>query len=365
MTSGGGLAPHPRCDVVAAVQQGNALRAAGRLQEAIAYYRKAIALHAECSPCHFNLGIALREAGDPRGAVVAFRHAARSDARNFDAVQNVVATIATAVEAGAPPLFPRAEAPGAPGRAPVSIVVCSVEPDRLARMQASYRAALGAREHEFIVIRDAKSLSEGYGRGLRAARHPIVVFSHDDVEILSPGAFEAFDAALERHDIAGLVGSTRVSGPAALWTGHPHIHGWVAYPAQGAAFTATLFSLETGIIGRAESLDGLLFAARREAALSVGFDEKTFDGFHFYDLDFTYRAHLAGLRIAVTTQITAVHASAGSFDDAWRLYASRFLEKFPHLTEARGAHFAFSALLGSRERLLRFYDELRGLAALA
>ena len=357
--------PHRLRDAHAELRQGNALRSAGRLAEAIAAYRKAIWLHPEGGAGHYNLGIALRQARDWRGAALSFRRASQRDARDFDSVQNVVATLAAAIEEDAPRLFPRACAPMAQGRAPVSIVVCSIEAARLAAMRRNFRAALGDREHEFIVIHDARSLSEGYARGLRRSRFPTVVFSHDDVELASPRPFEAFDDALEHHDIVGPAGAALVRGPAVMWAGHPHLHGWVAYPAPDAASTATVFSLECGVLGGMQALDGMLFAARREAALKIGFDAATFDGFHFYDLDFTYRAHLAGLRLAVTTGIIAMHASVGGFDDEWRRYARRFMAKFPHLAAPKGDHHAYSARLASRPQVARFYDELRGLAAVA
>lgn len=362
----GALDPRQRLQAARdALNRGNTLRGTGDIAEAIRAYRRAAWLHPEGGPGHFNLGIALREAGDWRGAALAFRRAARCDARDFTAVQNVVTTIAGAVQADAPRLFPREVCAGAPGREPVSIIVCSIDPKRLAAMRANFTASLGARQHEFIVILDAASLSEGYSRGLRMARHPIVVFSHDDVELVSPRPFEAFDAALERHDIAGLTGARHVGGPAVMWAGHPHVHGWVAYPEPVEGCYATVFSLESGVIGEMKVLDGMLFAARREAALRVGFDAATFDGFHFYDIDFTYRAHLAGLRIAVTTEVIAMHASHGRFDEEWRRYAARFMAKFPHLRLPKGEHHAYAAPLSSRTRMARFYNELRGLAAIA
>lgn len=311
----------------------------------------------------FNEGLALHAARDWRGAALAFRRAARRDPRDFDPVQNVVASIAAAVASDAPPLFPLERAALPQGRAPLSIVVCSVDPQRLAAMERNFRAALGEREHEFIVIGDARSLSEGYGRGLQGSRYPTVVFSHDDVELLSPGPFEALDAALERHDIVGLAGASRVAGPAVMWAGHPHVRGWVAYPRPDAGYSATVFSLDCGVLPGMQALDGMLFAARRDAALATGFDAATFDGFHFYDLDFTYRAHLAGLRLAVTTGITALHESRGAFDDSWRRYAERFIAKFPQLAAPKGHHHAYGVQLASRAQVIRFYEELRGLAA--
>ena len=102
-------------------------------------------------------------------------------------------------------------------------------------------------------------------------------------------------------------------GPAVMWAGHPHLRGFVAMPVDGdpAAIGTSTFALECGVLGGMQALDGFWFAARREAALAVGFDGATFDGFHFYDLDFTYRAHLAGLRVAVTTDIVCLHRSHG------------------------------------------------------
>ncbi|HSN22197.1 MAG TPA: tetratricopeptide repeat protein, partial [Usitatibacter sp.] len=188
-----------------AVSEGNRLRKEGRLAEAVSAYRRAVALSPEAGDAHYNLGIALREAGELREAALEFRAAARLDPRDMDAVQNVVETLARAAERGAR-LFPAVAAAPPPSAAPFSIVVCSAHDDRLARMQASFRAALAGRDHEFVVIRDARSLSEGYQRGLAAARHERVVLCHDDVELASADPFAALQRALEGHNIVGLAG---------------------------------------------------------------------------------------------------------------------------------------------------------------
>lgn len=352
-------------DALAAVSEGNALRKTGRVADAVSAYRRAVELAPALATGHYNLAIALRQQGDLRAAALAFRTAARLDPNDMDAVQNVVETIGLAVDRGAPRLFAPPE-PLAPVRAaPVSVVVCSIAPPRLEAMQRNYRAALGAREHEFVVIRDASSLCEGYQRGLAAARHETVVFSHDDVELASPRPFEALDRALAKHDLVGVAGSRLLNGPGVTWAGQPHLRGGVAYPPQGPSgrWKATVYSLDTGIVGGIQALDGLVFAARREAARRVGFDAATFDGFHFYDVDFAYRAHLAGLAVAVTTEIVAVHASEGSFDDAWRGYAGRFRAKYPALDAPMGKAFYFGRELATREGVLRFYDEINGLGA--
>jgi hypothetical protein len=318
----------------------------------------------------YERGMGLYSRGELREAVIAFRDAARSEGSSrmrADAVQSVVTLVARNIEQGGVPFFPReSRESGTAGREPVSIVVCSNRGSTLHSMQRNFVAALGDREHEFIAIADARSLCEGYNRGLEKARHGIVVFSHDDVELVSPRAFDAIEQALAENHVAGLAGSGLVRGPAVMWAGHPHLRGFVAMPVPGDAHAckATLFSLECGVLDGMQALDGFFFAARRDAALSVGFDATTFDGFHFYDLDFTYRAALAGLRVAVTTDVVAIHHSLGNFGDVWQRYAPRFTAKFPALDGVRGSNEHYSARLASRENAVRFYEEIRGLAAI-
>jgi tetratricopeptide (TPR) repeat protein len=350
-------------EALAAFAAGNAARREGRIDEAIAAFRRAIVLDPGNGDGHYNLGIALRQRGELRGAALAFRDAARLAPKDLEAVQNAIDTIGMAVDAEVALFAEPVVVPDRPGE-PVSIVVCSIDPRRLEAVQCNFRQALGERPHEFVVIRDARSLCEGYQRGLEASRHELVVFSHDDVELASAHPFDALARALRDHDIVGLAGSRLVNGPGVTWAGHPHLYGGVGYPPQaaGQAWKATVYSLEQGVLGGMQALDGLLFAARRSAALRIGFDARTFDGFHFYDVDFTYRAHLAGLRVAVVTGVVAIHASVGQFDEVWKRYAERFRAKYPALDAPLGMHFFFGRDFATRDRMLRFYAELRGLA---
>ena len=64
----------------------------------------------------------------------------------------------------------------------------------------------------------------------------------------------------------------------------------------------------------------------------------------------------------MTTEVAAIHASAGQFDSAWNRYAARFLQKNPGLTARVGPHHSYGARLASREHIRRFHDELNGLA---
>ena len=349
------------------MKRGAELRRDGNLDAARVAFEEAARIAPVSGAAHFNLALVLRDLGQPREAVLEFRAAARLDPNDFDAVQNAVLTIAVAVREGRT-LF-RAQTP-IPASSPsntgagVSIIVCSIDSERLGRFRANVEGHLRGREHEVIAIGDARSLSEGYGRGLARARHEIVVFSHDDVELVSNDPFDAIEAALAGHDIVGLVGSRLASGPAVLWAGHPHLHGWITYPGrEGPGWNTAVMSLESGVLGGMQALDGVFIAARREPARRLGFDSDTFNGFHFYDLDFTYRAHRAGLSLAVTTSVEAIHVSEGKFEDTWRHYAQRFHAKFPDLNAERSPAHWYGAHFAKREELGAFFAELRALGS--
>ena len=82
------------------------------------------------------------------------------------------------------------------------------------------------------------------------------------------------------------------------------------------------------VVDEVQALDGVFFAARAEVARALRFDAVTFDHFHLYDLDFSFRAYLKGYRLAVCRDLLLVHTSSGSFDPRWNDYRLRFEAKF-------------------------------------
>jgi len=337
---------------------GVALTRLGRAVEALGYLHQAAALVPTSAPVHLALGNALLRAGDPAGARQAFERSlaldpsplarfrlaealresgeleaaaaqfarvAREQATDFEAMHRFVQCVAAVAPAEARSV---AHEP-APTLGPVCIGMCTIRPERAARARASLERALGSAEVSFELVTDARSLAEAYNRILDRSRAEHVILCHDDIDVATPSLDAALARAFAQADVVGVAGADRVTGPAVLWAGHPHLHGQVAYPRE-EGFEAAPLSLRRGVVAGMQALDGV-FLAIGPAARAHRFDARTFDGFHFYDLDFTYRAHLAGLRLAVTTDVLLVHDSEGTFGEQWNAYAQRFLAKFPAL----------------------------------
>jgi hypothetical protein len=224
----------------------------------------------------------------------------------------------------APPDEPRYAGP--PQK--VSVIICSITPEKFARVSANYRSLLQEVPHEIIGIHDARSMCEGYNRGLRQATGDLLVFSHDDIEILAPDFADRLRNRLRQYALVGVAGTTQLAGRGWVYARWPHIHGQVGMPPDsGGGIAVTAFHMRGEATAGAQALDGLLLACRREVALDLQFDEATFDGWHLYDFDFSFRAWRAGMATAVCHDFLVVHASKGSFGADWLRYAQRFIAK--------------------------------------
>jgi hypothetical protein len=209
-----------------------------------------------------------------------------------------------------------------------SIIVCSINPARFAAVKAMYTAAMGDEPWELIGIHDARSLAEGYNRGFAASRGEIIIFSHDDVEVLNPGLPGRLRGHLKKNDLLGVAGTTKLIHSAWVWAAYPHIYGQVACPLEDGKIRVNIWAVPAPVVESIQAIDGVFMAARRSLLDRVRFDAATFDGFHHYDLDFSYGAHRAGFKVCVANDIGLLHISQGAFGETWAQSAKRFNEKW-------------------------------------
>ena len=301
---------------------GNALRHEGRLDEAAETYR-AVMQRAPSDDAQANL----ESTENLRRIESIGRHALADDRRlaSPTTLQTVVDRAADLARSGigAPTHDRICDAVNAPL---ISFVVCTITPAKLERLRASLDAALDGQRWELLPITDARSLCEGYARGFAQTRGELVVFCHDDIEILCERFHDRLVDALGGADVVGVAGTTQLNGPALGWAGAPHVHGAVTH-VDGDTLYPSLCSGFGPRLDGAQALDGLFIAARRGVVATIGFDAETFDGFDFYDVDFTYRAYKAGFRVRIQTDLHLLHASRGDFGPRYTFYSDRFRSK--------------------------------------
>lgn len=210
----------------------------------------------------------------------------------------------------------------------ISVIICSIDQTKFTAVEANYRRLLSGGEFEIIRIPDARSMCEGYNRGVAQSRGEVLVFSHDDIEIHAADFRTRLLDHLNHFDLIGVAGTTLLAGPALGWAGPPNVYGQLGqYVRAKNFFEAAIFSAPARRIGNMQALDGVFFAGHRRVIDATPFDEQIFTGFHHYDIDFTYRAFRAGFKLGVCCDLDLIHFSAGAFGDAWKQSAERFMQK--------------------------------------
>jgi GT2 family glycosyltransferase len=200
---------------------------------------------------------------------------------------------------------------------------------KFAQASMNYERLLAGYPHEIIGIHDATSLAEGYNRGMARAGGDILIFSHDDVLILDTGFAAKTSARLQDHDLLGFCGTDLLLGPGWVGAGPPHLVGAVAHVQERALLLTVYGIADWPVAGNIQALDGFCLMTTRVAARATGFDADAFDGFHLYDLDFSFAAHLAGYRLGVCCDMPLIHASTGNFRaPQFARAAQRFARKY-------------------------------------
>ena len=189
-----------------------------------------------------------------------------------------------------------------------------------------------------IVYENSKGLPEIYNQFLtKDYIEEYIVFVHDDVQIADIFTYDKLVEGLNRYDIIGLAGCTKIvntSYPAwhimAGWqdpdVGKKYSVGEVAHKFNDGNVTTSVYG---PIGGRALLLDGLLLGVKVESLLKSNctFDEDF--NFHHYDLSFCLRANQAKLKMG-TVQLFCTHAGIGDsmITEEWNQSAAKFKQKY-------------------------------------
>lgn len=211
----------------------------------------------------------------------------------------------------------------------VSVIICSINKTLARQVEKNIDETIGV-PWELILTDNTiqkKGIAHVYNQAAARARYGILCFVHEDVLFQTPSWGRTIQQYFEADPQLGLVGvagglykSKALSG---WWTGIPAID-----------CSNILFVDTNGQPGRAYAnpdpsvkfhhtvtADGVFMCTRRELWEARKFDEDVIDGFHFYDVDFSWgigRTH----KVAVTFEIDILHLTRwGNFGNDWMKYA--------------------------------------------
>lgn len=213
----------------------------------------------------------------------------------------------------------------------ISVIICSINAGKFARVSDCYRHLLADYPFEIIGIHDAKSLAGAYNAAMQRATGDILIFSHDDILILDNQFANKIVDRLKDYDLLGFAGTSRLIDGVWSSAGQPHIHGVISHAKTGSPrLTLDIFGVgQWPVVDGIQAMDGVCLITRRDVAEKIGFDALRFDGFHHYDADFSFAAHLTGFRLGVCCDIPLIHESSGVFgSDDHQKYEARFRDKY-------------------------------------
>ena len=246
----------------------------------------------------------------------------------------------------------------------LSFIICSINDERFDAICANIARCVTGITYEVVRARNAKSLTAAYNRGIEMSRGELLVFCHDDIEIMQADFGQRLLADFEQYDVFGVAGTSRMVDGYWGTAGQPLLFGQVLQKDQDKdGYTLYMFDFHDKPMPQIQGLDGLFIAARREAAEHIGFDQERFDGFHLYDADFSFRAHLAGLRVGVSRWILLFHQSHGDKNAEWQRGMDRFQEKFREVLPVdweSGPAYTLNVSVADKAGVLPAFMDIRG-----
>jgi hypothetical protein len=186
--------------------------------------------------------------------------------------------------------------------------------------------------YEYLPI-DGKGISSTaaiWNFGISRSSGDILVVIPEDVYFMKPNWGAVLEGKFADPGVAGVgVAGTQylpAGAPSLTAAGRPFIKGRVVYHLENGDFFAVVYSQELGDF-EVVACEGSFLALRRAHYGQVTFDQETFDGEHFADVDMCMQLRRCG-RLTVTTDIVVKRRSQVHFDKVWKEYSRRFGAKW-------------------------------------
>jgi len=208
----------------------------------------------------------------------------------------------------------------------ISIIICSRDKEMLATVSQSVQETIGV-VYEIISIDNSKgdySIFEAYNLGAQKSKFQYLCFMHEDLVFHTQHWGKKLIAYLSDLTIGlvGVAGSTYKSRNNSAWWGAPgvpdHYRRFCFEQSDAAGTKPEIYYLNPRqeVISDVVVMDGLWLATRQDTWQKNKFDEQTFKGFHFYDLDFSLQIKQT-LRVCVIYDIRIEHRSHGNVNKSW------------------------------------------------
>ena len=248
----------------------------------------------------------------------------------------------------------------------ISLITCSRKSTIPASLEANIRETIGV-PYEVIAVDNSEnrySIFEAYNLGASQAKYDLLCFMHDDILYQTDQWGRRLAAHLHNPSVGvvGVAGAVYKTAEDSPWwiSNEGDFSRYCRYNLIQHFKSGARHMLAPASGGEADTadvvvLDGVWFSCRREIWERHPFDTSTYKGFHFYDLDFSLQAFVAGFRNKVCYDILIEHFSAGSLDGGWVQASALFHEKWKAVLPAASVELPEADIRTIRKAALADY----------
>ena len=178
-----------------------------------------------------------------------------------------------------------------------------------------------------------KSLSQVYNEIIDESTNDIIIFCHDDLEFDTSNWGKRIIKHFEKSDfgILGVAGTTEIPKSGMWWEDKRKMIGIVNHKHEGKKWESKYSKSWGDDISESCIVDGL-FIAIDKTKIKERFDESV-EGFHFYDVYFSVKNFLGGVKIGVIFNVRLTHLSIGQTNESWeekrQVFSTEYEDKLP------------------------------------
>lgn len=218
----------------------------------------------------------------------------------------------------------------------ISIIICSVDKEALEKVSENIAHTIDV-PFEIIVVDNLVSrqgICAAYNSGAAKAKYDIYCFMHEDIffDTKGWGLKVAAHLSSKEFGLIGLAGGGIKSKVPSSWASLI-FSSEISYvqhfknPQRETKIVRTDSPQDSSTIKNVVCIDGFWMCTTREVFAQHYFDEKTFRGFHGYDIDFSLQV-FTQYKVGVVFDIIVHHFSEGSFDKTWLINAIAVSKKW-------------------------------------
>ncbi|MDE6258787.1 MAG: glycosyltransferase family protein [Muribaculaceae bacterium] len=201
----------------------------------------------------------------------------------------------------------------------LSVIVCSIYPDRLKNLQGNIASTIGEAVDFEIIYKDNRTnpepLAKVYNSLACKAQYKYLLFIHEDAGFESVGWYREIASKLKSPEV-GLIGFAggKLMGNAPSGWNQSEQYNVLNLTECGRIVKTNLD--EGKAFSEVVTVDGFAMFVRREVWQKYPFDEVLLDGFHGYDTDFGLSVGSEFINY-VSNNVRVFHNSTGNLDARW------------------------------------------------